>query len=546
MRGDLFGSQVDEMDINYIAAHSCWFQTFSWAAAVDPLVFPTLNEIAVHPGICPFANLNYSPTLTAFVSAPFRYWRGGLTYKVQAAKTSFHSGRIRIAYVPSGQLSQNYNLDTCYSWVMDLRTSDQIEFTIPYISNTQYKEVVLADVNAAPNTNSTTGVLVTEVLNALRAPDTVDQSIDINMWISGASDYQLAIPDFDRYRIGNGTPTSTVRQSHLKPKTSRIIPIKEVEREIPALNSTSEDERRRAEYLARMRARREKRDAGEEDYDFSSGYESQVLGNFQDQGFNDFSDAAQMFGMKTTDQLTPKTLTIGEDVQNIRSLIKRFGLRAEGIIDQRYADLYISNGFFGEDEETDVVALDYFSWLYRFFRGGQRYKFFIEPASLPNKEITENRRGATTFTSDVEPVRLTDTPYVYVSGVYNANPLPAPGIITLSQTAFSTRPYRGTNFTTAHFPRLNPIVEVTVPYYANTPILPITSEDGTALADINYNAVDLSYLGQEIQDYSFDGAGIVQPTPNAQTRANVKYYTAAADDFSFGWLVGPPYLKNNA
>jgi hypothetical protein len=454
-----------------------------------------------------------------------------LTYKIQAAKTSFHSGRIRIAYVPSGQLSQNYNLDTCYSWVMDLRTSDQIEFTIPYISNTQYKEVNLSPPTGNPTTNSTTGVLITEVLNALRAPDTVDQSVELNMWISGASDFQLAIPDFDRYRIGNGTETDSPPRNQFEPKTLKEISVDEVDTEIPS--------------LAPVRGRR-RRYAVDEDYDFSSGYESQVLGTFQDQGFNDFSDAAQMFGMKTTDQLTPKTLTIGEDIQNLRSLIKRFGLRAEGVVNQKFADFYVNNGFFGEPEEVDVVALDYFSWLYRFYRGGQRYKFFVEPVSMINKDFTENRVDATSFATDVQAVRVVDTPYIYASGVYNANSLPAAGDLTQSQTAPSTRYYRGSNFTTAHFPRLNPIIEVTVPYYANTPILPVTSENGTALADIKYNAVALSYQGTAITDFSFNDQGEIDQKPNETTRANVKYMTAAADDFSFGWLIGPPYLKNNA
>jgi hypothetical protein len=525
MRGDLFGSKVDEMDINYVAAHSCWFQTFEWKSSVDPLVAPLLNEIAVHPGICPFADDNYESTLLSFVSAPFRYWRGGLTYKVQAAKTSFHSGRIRIAFVPSGVLSQGYNLDTCYSWIMDLRTSDQMEFTIPYISNTQYKEVILAPVSGVPTTAGTTGVLVTEVLNALRAPDTVEQSIEINMWISGASDYQLAIPDFNRYKIGNGTAKASPQRDEFA--SSRILEIDEIPTEAPELVPPPRE---------RPRTRR---GAPDLDYDFSSGYESQVLGAFQDQGFNDFSDAAQMFGMKSTDQLTPKTLTIGEDVQNIRSLIKRFGMRAEGSITTRYANFYVNNGFFGEAEDEDVVALDYFSWMYRFYRGGQRYKFFIEPATVPTGAVS---KGETR--SYITPIPTTDTPYVFVSGVYNANGVPQPGTLQTNNAAPPTRYYRGTNFTTCHFPRLNPIVEVTVPYYANTPILPIIAKDGVALADIKYNAVGLGYQGQIILDHEWDGTNIV-PKPNALARANVKYSTAAADDFSFGWLVGPPTLKDN-
>lgn len=528
MRGDLFGSNVDEMDINYIAAHSCWFQTFFWPASVDPLVAPTLNEIAVHPGISPFFQGNYEPTLTAFVSAPFRYWRGGLTYKIQAAKTSFHSGRIRIAYVPSGQLAQNYNLDTCYSWVMDLRTSDQIEFTIPYISNTQYKEVTLAGIDGAPNTNSTTGVLVTEVLNALRAPDTVSQTIDLNMWISGASDFQLAIPDFDRYRIGNGTVNSTAPRNELETVTKKTVSVEEAQDLLPK-QDTSDKPKRIG-----------KRSIPDEDYDFSSGYESQVLGNFQDQGFNDFSDAAQMFGMKSTDQLTPKTLTIGEDISNVRSLIKRFGKVANGVINRRAAEFYVGNGYFGSQEEREVVPLRYFSWIYRFWRGGIRYKynFFPEDAFL-----TKATNPATTQTEATVVRSTDDSPEVTVTGVYNANPLPAIGLLQQNNAGVTTYD-RGANFVHRAFVGLNPCVEVTAPYYSNTPILPITAPTGIPLSDINYNATSLAYRGKVMSEDFWDGQSWSEIASD-QTRQSVNYYTAAADDFSMGWLVGPPYLKNN-
>ncbi|APG78530.1 hypothetical protein 2 [Wenzhou picorna-like virus 28] len=576
-RGDLFGSQVDEMDINYIAAHSCWFQTFKWTTADNPLNGVTLNEIAVHPGICPFDDENFQPTLTAFVSAPFRYWRGGLTYKVQVAKTSFHSGRIRIAYVPSGVLNQKYNLDTCYSWVLDLRTSDQIEFTIPYISNTQYKEVDLAPVASEPRTESTTGILVTEVLNALRAPDTVDQAVEINMWISGASDYQLAIPDFDRYRIGNGKEAASTVKNSLIPKKSTVVSTKETEKEVPdpvpdqttQASHTAEqarkavanlrmeterlaaEEERRKEYQKRLdeyyayeRASRQPRSTPDEDYDYSSGYESQVLGNFQDQGFNDFSDAAQMFGMKSTDQLTPKTLTIGEDVQNIRSLIKRFGLRGEAALTHRYNTFYVNNGFFGSPEELSVVALDYFSWIYRFYRGGQRYKFILDPR-VCNDAIfyqTKGAEGKPEFQIQYMPKK--EVPSINVSGAYNADPLPKVGEMNSSDTPVPEPYHRGTNFSHRPFTSLNPMIEVTLPFYANTPILPISSDDGLALADIRYNAVVLEYRGVRIEDVHYDGTGFVA-TPSTDTRCEIAYYTAAADDFSFGWLIGPPYLKEN-
>lgn len=526
MRGDLFGSKVDEMDLNYVCSHANWFQTFPWASSVDPFVNPSLNQIAVHPGICPRFQNNYNPTLLAFASAPFQYWRGGLTYKVTVAKTAYHSGRLRIAFVPSGQLNQNYNLDTCYSWVLDLRTSDQIEFTIPYIANTQYKRVILAPPTAVPNESATTGILVTEVLNALRAPDTVEQSVELNMWVSAASDYDLEIPDFERYRIGNGTETSPTQTDMFTPQKLEPVTKKEIVEKLT---------RRRRQVPAKV----------DEDYDFSSDYESQVLGNFQDQGFNDFSDAANMFGMNTTNTLVPKTLTIGEDVRNIRSLIKRFGFRAETVFKSRYQKVTVSNGYFGKEEDTSVAALDYFSWLYRFWRGSIRYKVAVQPKTMHDAFLYVANDGLGVEKPTISHVAVQENPVVHVTSANAATSLPVAGSV-LSQNTPPTPNYKGTSFSHRQFVDLNPFIEVTCPYYSNTPILPICAPDGIPLDDITYNACVLDYQGSRVSNINWNAiSGLFETTPSTEDRADVDLRVAAGDDFSMGWLIGAPYLKDN-
>lgn len=535
MRGDLFGSGVDEMDLSYVTSHSNWFQTFKWASSVDPLVNPKLNEISVHPGICPFNDNNYQPTLLAFASAPCQYWRGGLTYKVQVAKTAYHSGRIRIAFVPSGQHGQNYNLDTCYSWILDLRTSDQIEFTIPYISNTQYKSVILAPPVADPNVKSSTGVLVTEVLNALRAPDTVEQSVEINMWIAGASDYITDIWDFDRYRIGNGAANASIPKPFLARETKVLTPA-EAEEELDPKNLPKPLNRRR----------RNVTESSDEDYDFSSDYSSQVLGNFQDQGFNDFSDAAQMFGMNTTDKITPRKLAIGEDVNNIRSLIKRFGFRGGVVLEERFNKITVSTGYFGTAELKNVTPLDYFSWIYRFYRGSTRFKIGCSTRPAHTMFQYKANDGLGVEVPGVGIVPATDNPEVYVATANAATSLPASGSILSSDTVKPPIVYSNANFSHRQFVNLNPFIEVTAPYYSNVPILPITAPDGTALQDISYNALVFGYDGNNLVDVNWDEAsGTYKQVSITSPRADVSYFVAAGDDFQMGWLVGAPYLKDN-
>lgn len=518
MRGDLFGSNADEMNINFVCSHMNWFDTFTWNTSTDPLVNPQIKELAVHPGLCPFFQDNYNPTLLAFCSAPFQFWRGGLRFKLQAAKTAYHSGCMRISFVPSGLLAQKYNLDKVNSWILDLRTSDEIEFEVPYISNTQYKKVILAPPSAVPNPSATTGILVFEVLNALRAPDTVAQSIDMNLWIAGASSYQVAVPDFTRYRIGNGlaNPTATdIVDSELE----ELLP----KRKKRALELKSQD------------------------YDYSSGYESQVLGAFQDKGFNNMGDAAKMFEMKPVDDLTPKKLTIGEDIQNIRSLIKRFGWVSKYEIKNRNISADINLGYFRAAEATSVTALDYFSWMYRFYRGGIRYKLTTDIHDLPASKLFINNDGTGGEIPAVTYYSIRDDPVVHLSLNVNSDSLPKVLQVTTTQNNPPLpETWKNTNFSHRTFPSLNPYAEVTAPYYGTTPILPITSPNGVILDDVAYNSLNYSYQGNKIEDFNWNNTtGDWESTLSTAVRADVNAWVAAADDFTFGWLVGPPHLKDN-
>lgn len=407
-----------------------------------------------------------------------------------------------------------------------MRTSDQIEFTVPYISNTQYNNVVLAPVTGVPNSDSTTGVLKIEVLNSLRAPDTVAQTVDVNVWIKGADDYQLAIPDFNRYRV------------QAPPALSGFHSEAEVKLESYSGNSLS---RLKRSDSFDYRTGRSLLQSDYDDYsEYNSGYESQVLGNFQDQGFNDFSPAADMFKMSTAPDILPKTLCIGEDITNVRQLIKRFGRRGNVSVSSRYLSFSVSTGFFGSaatgSTEPDFSPLDYFSWIYRFYRGGIRHKYFVDRVHM----LTDTKTGATppVFSNSLS---VLDNATLMSYAEYNASSLPqTESFVNLDVLpAAAARAVTNGNFTSTQYVDLNPIVEINVPYYSNTHILPVNGTGALALDDITYNNVGVLYLGNPFERYdgtSFSAADSV--------RANVRDYVAASDDFAFGWLVGQPTLAH--
>jgi len=273
--------------------------------------------------------------------------------------------------------------------------------------------------------------------------------------------------------------------------------------------------------------------------EYDSGYESQVLGNFQDQGFNDFTPAAEMFTMNKAPDLLPKTICIGEDISNIRQVIKRFGRRANANINKRYASASVSIGFFGKAATSTTTPsftpIDYYSWIYRFYRGGVRHKFFIEKQYTQNDMVDDS--GTTSVFANAQSVL--DDPVMVSYVQYNATNVPDDTSIDQSDTVptEADRSTQDANFTATQNMTLNPFMEVTVPYYANTHILPVNGEGAIALDDIKYNNVGFLYIGSSISRWN----GTILSSSSG-VRANVKDYVAAADDFSFGWLIGQPTI----
>lgn len=435
-RFDLFGSGLDEMDITYICQHESYLTSFKWDGSKVP--GDVLFKTVVSPTALAYDDVNppvFRSTAMGYVGSMFRYWRGGLKYKIQVTKTAYHSGRLRISFIPSGNLGLlGYDYNQGYSEIVDLRTSDEIEFTIPFVSNTLWKSCSLERFDNPSSYVSTTGILVVEVINGLRYPDTVTDSLDCNVWVSGADDIQFSIPDFGRNAPVRDMPTA------------------------------------------------------------------QVLGQFQDTGFNQaMSNENCMFEAPKTSPVDASATSIGEHVQNLRQVIKRFGVDA---LKQSVTDtvaLRAVASWFGEPRDSNSPAtnvnlcpLDYVSWLFRFYRGGIRYKGFVTPTAIGSRFGAISDPGV-----DVAP----EPPSVGFTGL----------LTYLNNNAGNYRHYIDTIY--------NRIIEVSTPFYSNTHINLLRGRG--ALPEV---------YGDRTTRVLFTGTG------------DIDLYRAAADDFSFGWLVGPPKL----
>jgi len=133
------------------------------------------------------------PLLT-YLSIPFTFWRGGLTYKIQVVSTSFQTSKIFFS-INYGQYSGSSSLPIAdatsqYGAAFEINQgSNEFEFTVPYVSKTHS---LFVPNNNNPTAQDSLGTINVAVLNTLVAPNNTPLTISYNVFIAGADDFQLS------------------------------------------------------------------------------------------------------------------------------------------------------------------------------------------------------------------------------------------------------------------------------------------------------------------------------------------------------------------
>jgi hypothetical protein len=112
----------------------------------------TPGNIAIPRGSATFNSI--LPSNLLYFGQHFRYWHGGLKYRVTFSKSKFHTGRVMFSFIPDyqqvstantyadvgfsgGPVPGTFNSDlqpSQYSLVFDLKDGSEFEFEIPYIA----------------------------------------------------------------------------------------------------------------------------------------------------------------------------------------------------------------------------------------------------------------------------------------------------------------------------------------------------------------------------------------------------------------------------
>nr|ULF99827.1 MAG: hypothetical protein [Aparavirus sp.] len=555
---DIFGLEKDEMSVETIKAKMCavrgtaQVQLIPWTTADLPhtTIFSWQNS----PSCCQIVDLgNIAPTTLNYLASMFQYWRGGIKYRVTVAKTAFHTGRLRISYVPakSGVVTPNTDeVESCYNWILDLSKTSELSFEVPYANNVPWcKMWFYGEGDAGWNNQNRTGTLLFEVLTPLKSANaSVSDQVQLTLWHAGGEDMAFAVPQF-----GN------------------LYPITDV------------------------------------------GLEAQIFNESENTGNEGESSRQKMWSSPNMDMLSPEENCIGDKVLNLRTIIKRFGEVFQGkqfpytntsgnlaaisgplrVTDTAYhwTGVEIDPAYFGskglqlvtpvtktcwvESHATlptttpssgtltvstanlrvaDLIPnnnpLHYISYLYRFYRGGKRYKMqtglWSQPEQTTRSDYSEAaQKGSWTQTARVPIVVSRDLQSTTNGDIAAYNP--SSRMPNTENGGFQHQVYSD----------LRGVVEWESPYYSRIPISLVAEalvpSDQGPLVERNKILVRRGLTEEDNRSpnwMSFQGPApyddLASPIVfgwNKHFIGSYRLFEAAADDFSFAFLTGAPTCR---
>lgn len=520
-KSGLSGTSADEMDLSHVLSIPNFWDRFTWSTT--NLTNTVLWDNFVTPvKIKPFSATildRFRCTHMGFVANTHGYWRGSIVYTFKFVKTQFHSGRLRISFIPfyfNSTISTGVpDVSRTQKIIVDLRTSTEVSFTVPYVSSRPWMYCIRPEsswlgTNNERMYNAVTGIVRVEVLNQLVAANNVFQSIDTIVEVSGGPDLTFASPTCPSYVPYGGTFT--------------------------ALNDSVTNEQKKEEFDNNVEPR--VIDAG------TGVIRAQVMGEDEAVPRNEAQHGIHPMPIDThmiDSNWSPEAHCIGEKIMSLRQLIKRFGtveggsLTLNGLVvapnTSASTDIVLAP-FSQMIPPTGVAArrfmslLDYYYYIYGFWRGSMRYKMFSETSSTTVPGVKSSFSWVVSMFSSIQ-----DTMNQLVPLFANAP----------NQITATTLP-AGVGFSQASRivvdPAVEGLVEFEVPYYNISHISPATQYSNTNRA-ANIDDMLRGHIPPVVVTLQ------ARTTPNNTNNIiSTSFYKAAGDDFSLMYLVGVPPLVN--
>lgn len=496
----LAGTSLDEMDLSRVLSIPNFWDRFTWANT--DLTNAVLWDNFVTPmKIKPYSTLvtdRFRCTHMGYVANTFGFWRGSIVYTFKFVKTQYHSGRLRISFIPfyfNTTISTGTpDVSRTQKVVVDLRTSTEVSFTVPYISSRPWMfctrpESAWLGTNNTLMYNCVSGIVRVEVLNQLVAASNVFQSIDTIVEVSGGPDLTFAGPTDPSYYPYSGVLTALQEEKN------------EVERV--------------------------------QEYSRDNKIVTQVMGEDQAVPRSDAQHGRHPMAIDThqiASNWSPEAMCIGEKIMSIRQLIKRFGTYSSNFFAASTPanslllfPFAVRNPPATVGMDVDISLLEYYYFIYAFWRGSVRIKH------------------AATVTAGSEPI--TKFSGYWIVNMFNSVQDTMNALITTMIAGTPVALYIQPNSIAKHGQSKQLIdttiegsVEYEVPYYNVSHISPAT----TFLAASKPTTMDDLYKGHQPP---IAITAQLQASPTT-TSIDTITYKAAGDDYSLMYIVGVPPLAN--
>lgn len=536
--------QIDEMDLNHFIEKPTYYTQFALHVN-DPVHREVTKGALLAEPNCVLSdgttvqNARTYPSRFRFAANAFSQWRGTVRYHFKVLATQFHTARLRFVYLNGDEYDPNKNpseLPFLYTYYVDIRGPMEFSIDCPYIAATHWRNVpqyydLLAQkyVSQPVGLQDRPNMLLAYVETPLHVLDTYSQEIRIAVFVSGCEDVEFAVPCAPRSipALRRGTTNSNSHYAFLNDhanaadlETSEELNHRTCDSErSSSFNSVSTS----ADWTSVSSA------SQAEQTSESCGAE-----RFRPQGVDDVV-VHDMSGATIERRQDPHVvqLTTGEKIQNIRALIKRYFPMGRRFVSTEWTAILLPYEMtlpYTSPTESSLTYsyLDIFWHCYRFFRGGLRYQLTTNAEDY-HFDVRYDPGNFWEPSSDVSPL----TRFIANSPLY------PPTREDVSDTAPHSAYVIPMATTQAFSGRLESGACFEVPYYTVFDRAVTISKDSIFAPPAQYSmGIESGYTPRGFIQ-------IVGADRNSSEGGHLTISRAAADDFTFGFLLGAPATAVN-
>jgi hypothetical protein len=196
MDPDLLGiPPLDEMVINELAQRYSLVDAFDWTDLQGGDTYIKTIQVSPHYNS---QSLPFAPSHVSYHTLPFAYFRGSLNWKIVIPATTFHSGRLQIAFEPLNYGAQEATdmTNVLQNVVLDLKESNELVFNTPFTSPYWAEDNVTTYTNFNNLISDTlNGHLKFRVVSQLRAGG-VTTTLKVLVYLAAGPDWEVMCPTF--------------------------------------------------------------------------------------------------------------------------------------------------------------------------------------------------------------------------------------------------------------------------------------------------------------------------------------------------------------